>query len=55
MSKISTTVAVVGNPDANPPVLDRAAIKTSGVTFQINNVKLCVSVVTLSANDNIKF
>ena len=27
----------------------------TGTTFQINNVKLYVSVVTLSINDNIKF
>ena len=32
-----------------------AAIQTPGATFQINNVKLYVPVVTLSINDNIKF
>ena len=32
-----------------------AAIQTTGVTFQINNAKLYVPVVTLSINDNIKF
>ena len=46
---------MVGNPDANPPVSDRAGVKTTGATFQINNTKRYVSVVTLSANDNIKF
>ena len=30
------------------------ATETIGVTFQINNAKLYVSVVTLSINDNIK-
>ena len=32
-----------------------AAIQTTGGTFQINNAKLYVPVVTLSTNDNIKF
>ena len=31
------------------------AIQTTGATFQINNDKLYVPVVTLSVNDNIKF
>ena len=31
------------------------AITTTGATFQINNVKRYVSVVTLYINDNIKF
>ena len=29
--------------------------QTTGATFQINNAKLYVPVVTLSINDNIKF
>ena len=45
----------VGDPDANPPVQSRAAIQTNGGTFQINNIKLYVPVVTLSINDNIRF
>ena len=32
-----------------------AAIQTTGATFQINNAKLYVPVVTLFINDNIKF
>ena len=40
---------------ANPlnPLIQ--ATSTSDVTFQINNVKLYVPVVTLSISDNIKF
>ena len=30
-------------------------IQTTGTTFQINNDKLYISVVTFSINDNIKF
>ena len=52
---ISTAPRVAGNPDANPHVLAVAAIQTTGATFQINNAKLYVPVVTLSINDNIKF
>ena len=55
ISKISTTPRLVGDADANPPVLEVAAIQTTGVISQINNAKLQVSVVTLSINDNIKF
>ena len=32
-----------------------SAIQTTAVTFQINNAKLYVPVVTLSVNDNIDF
>ena len=55
ISEISVTPAVPGNPNANPPVPDKAAIQTTGATFQINNAKLYVPVVTLSINNNIKF
>ena len=44
-----------GSPDANPPVQEVPAIQTSAATFQINNAKLYVPVVTLSINDNINF
>ena len=44
-----------GNPYANPPVLDVPTIQTTSATFEINNAKLYVPVVTLSVNDNIKF
>ena len=54
-SKISITHRLLGNPDANPPVQEVAAIETTGATFQINNAKLYVLVVTLFKNDNIKF
>ena len=30
-------------------------IQATGTTFQINNAKLYISVVTFSVNDNIKF
>ena len=36
-------------------VLSQHHNNITGTTFQINNVKLYVSVVTLSINDNIKF
>ena len=32
-----------------------AAIQTTETTFQMNNVKLYVTVVTLSINDNVKY
>ena len=38
--------AVSGNPDASPPVPAVAAMQTTGETFQINNAKLYVAVVT---------
>ena len=48
ISKISRTAAVGGD---NP--VD--ATLTTGTTFQINNAKLYIPVVTLSVNDHIKF
>ena len=47
--------AVPGNPDASPPVPAVVAMQTTGETFQINNAKLYVAVVTLFINDNITF
>ena len=44
-----------GNPDADSPVLDVAAIQTTSATFQINNAELYVLVVTLFIDNNIKF
>ena len=44
-----------GNPKANPPVSAVAATKATSATFQINNAKRYVPVVTLSINDSIKF
>ena len=41
--------------DFNPPNPAREATETNSATFQINNVKLYVLVVTLSIKDNIKF
>ena len=35
--------------------MQKVATGTTGTTFQINNVKLYVSAVTLSTTDNIKF
>ena len=48
---------MAGNPDANPPVLTVAAstTKTFIATFQINDAKLYIPVVTLSIHNNIKF
>ena len=42
------------NPDANRPVQEVAAIQRTSATFQINNAKLYVPVVTLYINDNIE-
>ena len=54
ISEISVTTIVFGNPNVDPPVPAMAAVQTTGETFQINNAKLYVLVVTLSINDNIK-
>ena len=43
------------NLGANPSVLDVEAIQRTSATFQINNAKHYVLVVTLSVNRNIKF
>ena len=51
--KISITSRIAGNPNARRPA--REARQTTGVTFQINNVKLYTTAATLSINDNIKF
>ena len=48
ISKIPTAA----DPNANPVVYELVKT-TSGATFQINNAKLYVPVVTLSINDNI--
>ena len=55
ISEISIRPPVVGSPDANLSVPEVSAIQATGATFQINNAKLYVPVVTLSINDNIKF
>ena len=52
ISEISRAFRVV-NPNADP-VEYEVVTQTTGATFQINNAKLYVSVVTLSINDNIK-
>ena len=54
ISEISITPRVPLNPDANPSAKEVAAIQTTGATFQINDAKLYVPVVTLLTNDNIK-
>ena len=51
ISKISLTPRVPGDPDVDPPVPDEEAIQTTSATFQINNAKFYVPVVTLSIND----
>ena len=48
VSEIWITPVIAGNPP-NPPR------QTTGATFQINNAKLYISVVTLSINDNTRF
>ena len=49
--EISITLRIPGNSNANLLV---PAIQTTGATFQINNAKLYVPVVTLSIIHNIK-
>ena len=53
LPEISRTFRKV-DPNANP-VMYEMARATSVATFQINNIKFYVPVVTLSINDNIKF
>ena len=55
ISEISITPAIAGTPRANSTVPAVAARQATAATFQINNAKLFVSVVTLSINNNIKF
>ena len=49
---IMSEISIVPEVRGDNPV---AAIQTTGTTFQINNAKLYVLVVTFSINDNIKF
>ena len=53
ITEISRTFRAV-DPNADPVVYE-IPTETTGATFQINNAKLHVLVVTLSINDNIKF
>ena len=55
ISEISIIPRISPNPNANPHVQKIAAIQTTSATFQINNAKLYVPVVTLSIKDNINF
>ena len=55
ISEISITTSVAVNPNVNPPALVVAAIETTTASFQKDNTKLYVSVVSLPLNDNIKF
>ena len=55
ISEISITPILLGNSDATPAVLDVAAIQTTGVTSQIKDAKLYVSVLNSPINDYIKF
>ena len=52
LPEISRTFRAVPNTD---PIRYEVATATTSATFQINNAKLYVPVVTLSINDNIKF
>ena len=53
--EISRLTVLADNPDANPPVLAVTATATTSVTFQTNNAKPYVPVVTFSINNNTKF
>ena len=54
-SEISRAPAVPANPNVNPPVPAAAEAQATSATFQRNNAKFYVLVVTFSVNDNIKF
>ena len=53
--RISITSGVAEHLNINQPVRATEAIQTTGVAFQIKNVKIYALVVTFSINDNIKF
>ena len=53
ISEVSRTFKAV-NPNAGPIVYEIAP-QTTAATFQINNAKLYLPVVTLNINDNIRF
>ena len=55
ISKISGTVAVAANTNANPPIQARAATQTNGSIIHISNSTLYVPAITLFINDHIKF
>ena len=48
VSEITRIPTVPGNARANPPIPNVKAIQTTSATFQANNAKLYVPVVTLS-------
>ena len=54
-SEISRTSEIAADPAVNSAIVHVPATFTTGKTFQINNVKLHVPVVTLSINEKIKF
>ena len=54
ISEISRIPEVPANPNPNPSTDQVPPTSTTSATFQINNAKLCILVVTLSINDNIK-
>ena len=46
ISEILITPAQSGNPNANPPITDVAAIQTTRPTFEINNeLSLCLLMI----------
>ena len=49
------TSRTFGAAPNNNPVRYEVTSQTTRATFQINNAKIYVSLVTLSINDNIKF
>ena len=53
ISKVSRTFRAV-DPNTDPVVCE-VATQTTGATFQVNNAKIYVPVVTLSINKNSKF
>ena len=55
ISEISRTLEVFANPNANPPTNRVPQTHLSKATFQTNNAKLFVPVITLCINDNFKF
>ena len=52
---MSIILRIPPNTDADPPAQELTATQTTRATFQINNAKLYVLLVTLSINNNIRF
>ena len=55
ISGIAITPKIPGDEDADPPAQEVPAIQTTAATFEVNNAKFYVPVLTLPINDNTTF